>query len=201
MTKFNSKIDKIVIDKQNLQQPLSKIGNTQLFWRIILNLDITCICYPGNCSDQCPKYQFHQFRFFRVPLSFQNLWTWIYNCATNCFLQVAGYSCPEEEFGFLGGDLVNVFQFYFASPLSFSFFFLLFVTKNPGWHLWRCYLARMWYLFSTLSTTCQRSFPSPSLIFKIHFCYFITPVHRHDVWAHFWLSVLDLYQGAWGFLD
>ena len=79
------------------------------------------------------------------------------------FLQVAGYSCPEEDFGFLGGDLVNVFQFYFVSPLSFSFL-LLFVTKNPGWHLWGCYLARMWYLFSTLSPTCQPSFPSSSLI-------------------------------------
>ena len=36
--------------------------------------------------------------------------------------QVAGYSCPEEEFGFLGGDLVDVFfifRFLFSRWANF----------------------------------------------------------------------------------
>ena len=38
--------------------------------------------------------------------------------------QVAGYSCPEEEFGFLGGDLVDVifiFRFLLSRGGNFSF--------------------------------------------------------------------------------
>ena len=40
--------------------------------------------------------------------------------ASLCLAQVAGYSCPEEEFGFLDGDLVEVF------PISFLDLFLVF---------------------------------------------------------------------------
>ena len=46
-----------------------------------------------------------------------------------CLAQVAGYSCPEEEFGFLDGDLVEVFPIIFIlsefSVFSFIFVFLL----------------------------------------------------------------------------
>ena len=118
MTKFNSKIDNIVIDKQNLQQPLSKIGNTQLFWRILLYLDITCICYPGKCSDQCPKYQFHQicsFLGFRsVFKTSEHGFTIVQQIA---FYRWRGTAVLKRSLGFLAAIL----SMYFNSILFILF--------------------------------------------------------------------------------
>ena len=52
--------------------------------------------------------------------NFQKFWTLqlIFEIAT----QVAGYSCPEEEFGFRGGDLVEVSQVFFLSMLVLELF-------------------------------------------------------------------------------
>ena len=91
------------------------------------------------------------------------------------FYRWRGTAVLKRSLGFLAAIL----SMYFNSILLLLFFSFTAICdkKNPGWHLWRCYLARMWYLFSTLSPTCQPSFPSSSLIST----FVITPVHRHDV--------------------
>jgi len=132
--------------------------------------------------------------------------------SSSIILQVAGYSCPEEEFGFLGGDLVDVFfilRFLFLEGAIFHFLIsnilwptLLMIFWISVW---------MWLNCPCISSSSLRWYVVYALIFFFQFwktsnlflgrhlwsCNLARV--RHDVWADHRLSVLELPQG-WAFV-